>query len=85
MICRPPSELFYKNKLWTDKAVKERRPLSDNIDKFWQSKSPIIVYDIVEDSNASGQHFTGKVDIHSKSNNSEAWKVVSWYFVCNLL
>ena len=77
MICNPPSELFYNKILQTDKSIKEQPPLSDNIDQFWPSKSPIVVYDIVENSQPGDQHFSGKVDIHSKFNYNEALKVVS--------
>ena len=77
MICNPPSKLFYNEILQTDETVKQRPPLSDNIDQFWPSKPPIVVYDIVNHVEPGDQHFSGMVDIHSKFNYTEALKVVS--------
>lgn len=79
MICNPPSKLFYNEILRTDETVKERPPLSDNIDQFWPSKPPIVVYDIVKGIEPGDQHFSGMVDIHSKFNDTEALKVVSQF------
>ena len=77
IICSAPSQVFYDNKLQTYITVKRRATLSSTINQFWPSVHPIVVFDVIEKYNISSKKFTGKFDIHSKFNQTEALKVVS--------
>ena len=65
-------------------TVKCRPPLCLTINQFWPSVHPIVVFDIIENYITSDKIFTGKFDIHSKSNCTEALKVVSQYYLVNI-
>ena len=70
--------------LQTDITVKRRPSLSPTINQFWPSIHPIVVFDIIENYTTNDKNFTGKFDIHSKSNCTEALKVVSQYYKINI-
>jgi superfamily I DNA and/or RNA helicase/exoribonuclease R len=82
-VCRAPSEMFYDGELITDISVTNRRPIID--ERYWSSPSNgyssryghVKLFDIVHDKPTTGsQYHTGRFNINSHCNETEAIKVL---------